>query len=184
MKNLKKICCILAAAVMLVFCLPLHAYADAMPAEDAWYVGKEYQINSNGVYGYTFDYVLRGGAKEEECAFSRGDVVYVGYAVERMGITWGLCSNYRNQYEDGFELYGWTDMRYLSPVGTVYEEAPVKTEIVTELITEMPAAPATQPAATKPAAVATKIKTSVVTMKATTTAATTKKTEKAVLSEE
>lgn len=180
MKILKKLSCVVFAAAMCFNGLQIRASADAMPAQDAWYVGGWYVINSDGVYGYSYDYVLRDGAREETYSFSRGYTVYVKYGVNRMGINWADCSSDTNQYADGFILYGWVDMSYLTPYDEYFAPEP-ETDPPTDPPTEPPTeAPTTKKATTAATTAVTTALMTIATTKTQTT--TTSEKAKAVLS--
>lgn len=164
MKILKRFWCVVSA-VALCFCsLQLPADADALDP-GAWRIREYYQINSDGVFGYTYDYVMRGGEKNIEYAFNKGDIVYAGVGYSSMGITWASCSNW-DEHEPGCVFYGLVDMAYLSPVGSVYDEPEPEPEPITDPPTDPPTEPPTEPPTT--AAATKKITTKKVTTMVTT----------------
>ena len=135
-------CAVLAAAMC--FCsLQLPANADQLdPGE--WFVCKEFEINCDGVMGYSWKYIEEGGEQEIEYCFQKGDIVYARTACHTMGIDWVTCYNIE-PHEEGAVFYGWVDMTYLSPIGSVVEEPepepepePVETEPPTDPPTEAP----------------------------------------------
>lgn len=177
MKICKKAIVMLLAVLMCFSNIQIHAYADALPAEDAWFISGShyYVVNSSGVYGYTWQYVFDGGPQEIEYALSYGDVVYAKCAVNRMGITWAGCSS-EEEHEPGSIYYGWVDMAYLTPYDEYYAPEP-ETEPSTE-------PPTTIKATTKATTRATTVLTTIVTTKKTTVKTTTKAettSEKAVM---
>lgn len=129
-------CAVLAAAMC--FCsLQLPADADALDPGQ-WFVCEEFEINCDGVMGYSWKYIEEGGEQEIEYCFQKGDIVYARTACHTMGIDWVTCYNIE-PHEEGAVFYGWVDMTYLSPIGSVVEEPepepepePVETEPPTE----------------------------------------------------
>lgn len=164
MKILKRFGYVLSAAALCLCSLQLPADADSLDP-GAWRIREYYQINSDGVFGYTYDYVMRGGEKNIEYAFNKGDIVYAGNGYSSMGITWAWCSNW-DEHEPGCVFYGLVDMAYLSPVGSVYDEP----ETEPEPITDPPTDPPTQPPTESPT---TAVATKKITTKKVTTMATT-----------
>ena len=135
-------CAVLAAALCLCS-LQLPANADQLdPGE--WFVCEEFEINCDGVMGYSWKYIEEGGEQEIEYCFQKGDIVYARTACHTMGIDWVTCYNIE-PHEEGAVFYGWVDMTYLSPIGSVVEEPepepepePVETEPPTDPPTEAP----------------------------------------------
>ncbi|MDY2509302.1 MAG: zinc ribbon domain-containing protein [Ruminococcus callidus] len=135
-------CAVLAAAMC--FCsLQLPADADALDPGQ-WFVCEEFEINCDGVMGYSWKYIEEGGEQEIEYCFQKGDIVYARTACHTMGIDWVTCYNIE-PHEEGAVFYGWVDMTYLSPIGSVVEEPepepepePVETEPPTDPPTEAP----------------------------------------------
>lgn len=171
MKIGKKLGCMISAVILCLCSLQLPANADALsPGE--WFVCKEYEVNSDGVMGYSWDYVHNGGEQEIEYSFQKGDIVYAHVAFHTMGIDWVGCYNVEPHSENAV-YYGYVDMAYLSPVGSVAEEPepePVETDPPTDPPTE---APTTVKATTAATTVVTTILTTLAPTEAETTVLTT-----------
>lgn len=166
MKILKRFGYAVSAAALCLCSLQLPADADALDP-GAWRIREYYQVNSDGVFGYTYDYVMRGGEKKIEYSLNKGDIVYAGTGYSSMGITWASCSNW-DEHEPGCIFYGLVDMAYLSPVGSVYDEPEPEPE--TDPPTDPPTEPPTEPTTEPPTTIATtkKITTKKITTMATT----------------
>lgn len=113
------------------------------------------EIDGNGVYGYTTDYVYYGGAKKEQHKVQDAWNITAKNTCYSHGVTWYECWD----TDDG-DYYGWIDASFLSfyderppattpkPTEPATTPAPVvQTVIVTEYVTE-PAIIATEPAIT------------------------------------
>ena len=67
------------------------------------------EVNGNGVYGYTTDYVCNGGPMQEEHAVQNGWHITAKNTYYAYGILWYQCWD----TDDG-DYYGWIDGNYLS----------------------------------------------------------------------
>jgi len=67
------------------------------------------EVNGNGVYGYTTDYVCNGGPMQEEHAVQNGWHITAKNTYYAYGILWYQCWD----TDDG-DYYGWIDRNYLS----------------------------------------------------------------------
>lgn len=162
-------CAVLAAALCLCS-LQLPANADQLdPGE--WFVCKEFEINCDGVMGYSWKYIEEGGEQEIEYCFQKGDIVYARTACHTMGIDWVTCYNIE-PHEEGAVFYGWVDMTYLSPIGSVVEEPEPEPELE-PVETEPPTDPPTEAPTTAVTTIATTAVTTILTTLAPTEAETT-----------
>lgn len=90
------------------------------------------EVDGNGVYGYTSDYVLYGGSQESERKVQDGWHITAYTMARSHGVLWYQCWD----TDDG-DYYGWIDSKYID----FYDErpqttpAPVKTEKVTSVVT-------------------------------------------------
>lgn len=95
------------------------------------------EVDGNGVYGYTTNYVVYGGSKQEQHKVQDTWHITAKNKCNSHGVTWYECWD----TDDG-DYYGWIDANYLS----FYDEAPKQTEapkktVVVEktvLVTEAP----------------------------------------------
>lgn len=96
------------------------------------------EVDGNGVYGYTTNYVAYGGSKQTQHKVEDTWHITAKNKCTSYGLTWYECWD----TDDG-DYYGWIDARYLSfydeaPKQTT--EAPKKTVVIekTVLVTEAP----------------------------------------------
>ena len=123
-KTISRIGCFLLAILLGLYSVAIPADADALsPGE--WFVTGYYRVTSDGVMGYSYGYVMDGGAQEIESSLYAGQVVYARIAYSSMGVTWYSCSS-EDEHGDGFNYvwYGWVDASYLVPVGQEPEPEP------------------------------------------------------------
>ncbi|MGN1224717.1 MAG: hypothetical protein ACI4TG_06395 [Ruminococcus sp.] len=179
MKIGKRLGCAVSAAALCLCSLSIPAGADAlMPGE--WRIRECYEINSDGVMGYSGNYIYGNGEQEIEHQFQKGDIVYASIGYHSMGIDWASCCNMEPDMGNGWSIdsgfvdYGWVDMTYLSPVGSVVEEPEPDPEPV---ITEPPTDPPTEaPTTIEVTTIATTAVTTIFTTLAPTEAETTRLT--------
>ena len=115
-KTISRIGCFLLAILLGLYSVAIPADADALsPGE--WFVTGYYRVTSDGVMGYSYGYVMDGGAQEIESSLYAGQVVYARIAYSSMGVTWYSCSS-EDEHGDGFNYvwYGGVDASYLVPV--------------------------------------------------------------------
>ncbi len=77
------------------------------------------EVDGNGVYGYTTNYVVYGGSKETQHKVQDTWHITAKNRCTSHGVTWYECWD----TDDG-DYYGWIDVNYLS----FYDEAPKQTE--------------------------------------------------------
>lgn len=175
MKIGKRFSCAVLAAAMSLCSLQMTAKADSLDPGD-WFVCQELQINSDGVMGYSWEYVKEGGEQEIEYSFQKGDIVYARTAHHSMGIDWVTCYD-KEPHEPDAVWYGWVDMAYLSPIGSVVDDPEPEPEpepVVTDPPTDPPTNPPTDPPTEAPTTVkATTVVTTILTTLAPTEAETT-----------
>lgn len=172
-KTICRMSCFLLAILLELYSVAIPADADALsPGE--WFVTGYYRVTSDGVMGYSYGYVMDGGAQEIESSLYAGQVVYARIAYSSMGVTWYSCSS-EDEHGDGFNYvwYGWVDASYLVPVGQEPEPEPETdppTEAPTTVVTTT-----TTTMTTTATTVATTVSTTTVptTTQTTTTTATT-----------
>ena len=121
-KTISRIGCFLLAILLGLYSVAIPADADALsPGE--WFVTGYYRVTSDGVMGYSYGYVMDGGAQEIESSLYAGQVVYAKVAYASMGVTWYSCSSEDEHLPDSI-YYGWVDSSYLVPVGQEPEPEP------------------------------------------------------------
>ncbi len=147
MKILKRLFPAALAAGICLSGMQMQADADALIADDAWWVDEWYVVNSDDVYGYSWNYVMNGGEQEAEYQLYQGNVVYARQAVNRMGINWASCQNTEYGNDPGNVYYGFIDMAYLTPYDEYFAPEP-ETEPPTEPPTEAPTETSAAEAAT------------------------------------
>lgn len=99
-KTISRIGCFLLAILLGLYSVAIPADADALsPGE--WFVTGYYRVTSDGVMGYSYGYVMDGGAQEIESSLYAGQVVYARIAYSSMGVTWYSCSS-EDEHGDGF----------------------------------------------------------------------------------
>ncbi len=102
------------------------------------------EIDGNGIYGYTWNYVVYGGAQQTEHKVQDTWHITAYSTCYSHGVTWYECWD----TDDG-DYYGWIDANYLS----FYDELPPPTEAPTPPPTEATTKATTTEAATEAAAV-------------------------------
>ena len=174
-KTISRMGCFLLAILLGLYSVAIPADADALsPGE--WFVTGYYRVTSDGVMGYSYGYVMDGGAQEIESSLYAGQVVYARIAYSSMGVTWYSCSS-EDEHGDGFNYvwYGWVDSSYLVPVGQEPEPEP-ETDPPTEAPTTVVTTTTTTVTTT-----ATTVATTVSTTTAPTTTQTTTTTTQAIV---
>ena len=121
-KTISRMGCFLLAILLGLYSVAIPADADALsPGE--WFVTGYYRVTSDGVMGYSYGYVMDGGAQEIESSLYAGQVVYAKVAYSSMGVTWYCCFSEEEHSPDAI-YYGWVDASYLVPVGQEPEPEP------------------------------------------------------------
>lgn len=121
-KTISRMGCFLLAILLGLYSVAIPADADALsPGE--WFVTGYYRVTSDGVMGYSYGYVMDGGAQEIESSLYAGQVVYARIAYSSMGVTWYSCFSEEEHSPDAI-YYGWVDASYLVPVGQEPEPEP------------------------------------------------------------
>lgn len=121
-KTISRMGCFLLAILLGLYSVAIPADADALsPGE--WFVTGYYRVTSDGVMGYSYGYVMDGGAQETVSSLYAGQVVYAKVAYSSMGVTWYCCFSEEEHSPDAI-YYGWVDVSYLVPVGQEPEPEP------------------------------------------------------------
>ena len=106
-KTISRMGCFLLAILLGLYSVAIPADADALsPGE--WFVTGYYRVTSDGVMGYSYGYVMDGGAQEIESSLYAGQVVYARIAYSSMGVTWYCCFSEEEHSPDAI-YYGWVD---------------------------------------------------------------------------
>lgn len=77
------------------------------------------EVNGNGVYGYTTNYVCYGGAQEVQHKVQDGWHITLKNYYYSHGVEWYECWD----TDDG-DYYGWIDLKYIHVYGSVVPEEP------------------------------------------------------------
>lgn len=126
-KAISRIGCFLLAILLGLYSVAIPADADAIDSNQ-WFVGEYYQVTSDGVYGYSYGYVV-GGSQEIVSSLYAGQVVYATVCQPNNGINWYECSI------DGVSC-GWINSYFLGPVEPEPEpETDPPTEAPTTVVT-------------------------------------------------
>lgn len=88
---------------------PMTVAADSLSG----HLPQDGEVNGNGVYGYTTNYVCYGGSMEEEHAVQNGWHITLKNYYYSHGVEWYECWD----TDDG-DYYGWIDRKYI----TVYNK--------------------------------------------------------------
>lgn len=126
----------------------IYVYGTGYAKEEGYTSGpyeidpRKADVDGNGVYGYTSDYVLYGGSQEAERKVQDGWHITAYYSAYSHGVLWYQCWD----TDDG-DYYGWIDSKYID----FYDErpqttpAPPETKVVTSLVTVTVTVPVTVP---------------------------------------
>jgi hypothetical protein len=125
--------------VLCLTCFALPADADAL-MEGEWRIRELYQVNSEGVMGYSDDYIFMGGEQTVRSSLKKGDIVYVATGYTFKGIDWGCCWSMEPDMENGWSnesgvvYYGWVDMNYLTPASEATGTDASSTQVTEDIL--------------------------------------------------
>ncbi|MBQ8825273.1 MAG: zinc ribbon domain-containing protein [Ruminococcus sp.] len=104
---------IISMAFTAGFINPIKIEANDITSHGGWAVNCKGEISGSGVYGYTSNYVVNGGAKEIEHAVQNGWHVTAVVGYQSHGVTWYQCWD-----SDDGDYYGWIDSNYITLYGS------------------------------------------------------------------